>query len=564
MKLVNFSVTNFRSVTAAHRIGLSDVTVLIGRNNEGKSNILRALDVAMTLLQRHADLDGRRSRVILGYYPSPYVWKRDFPVQLQGRRASTQTIMRLEFELSPSEVEQFRSEIGVSLNGLLPLEIKVGKDEEPQIKVIKSGRGSATLAAKSGRIAKFVASKIHFNYIPAVRTDEASIELVSKLLAQELRSLEDDPRYIESLQAIADLQQPVLDRVAATLQAPLKEFLPSIRSVSVEISEAGRRGALRRGVNVVVDDGTPTSLEFKGDGVKSLAALGLLKFQNFRAGTSLLAIEEPESHLHPGAIHQVNDIIRSISSTSQIIITTHNPLFVDREDVRSNIIVNEGSAKPARSIAAVRDLLGIKASDNLTNANFVLVVEGEEDVIALKGLLPFLSSKLAAAIKGHHLIIEPVGGAGNLSYKLSLLRSALCTTHVLLDGDDAGREAFEKAEADGLCSIATCTLITCNGMAQAEFEDCIDPTIYRDAVLREFGVDLARASFRGNLKWSQRVKATFLDQGKPFTERICGRVKHLVATEVAKTPGAALNAHKRNSIDALVSSLERFVRVRTS
>lgn len=561
MKLKNFSVTNFRSVTAAHRIGLSDVTVLIGRNNEGKSNILRALDVAMTLLQRHAELDGRRSRVVLGYHSSPYAWKRDFPVQLQGRRRSTQTILRLEFEFSQLEIDEFRSEIGVNLNGLLPLEIKIGKDDEPEIKVVKSGRGSATLAAKSGRIAKFVASKIHFNYIPAVRTGEDSIELVSRLLSQELRSLEDDPKYIESLQAIADLQKPILDRVAETLQAPLKEFLPSIKSVRVEISEAGRRGALRRGVDVVVDDGTPTSLEFKGDGVKSLAALGLLKFQNSRDGSSLLAIEEPESHLHPGAIHQVNEIIRSISSKSQIIITTHNPLFVDREDVRSNIIVNDGSAKPARTISAVRDLLGIKASDNLTNANFVLVVEGDEDAIALRGILSALSSKLAYALKGNHLVIESIGGAGNLSYKLSLLRSALCATHVLLDGDDAGRRAFEKAEADGLCQISGCTFINCNGMGQAELEDCFDPEIYREAVLNEFGVELKGARFRGNSKWSERVRATFLDQGKQFNDRICGRVKFIVATEVSKSATTALNPHKRNSIDALVAALERMVRL---
>jgi putative ATP-dependent endonuclease of OLD family len=54
VRLVNFSVTNYRSITVAHKIGISDVTVLIGKNNEGKSNLLRALDVAMHLLQLHA------------------------------------------------------------------------------------------------------------------------------------------------------------------------------------------------------------------------------------------------------------------------------------------------------------------------------------------------------------------------------------------------------------------------------------------------------------------------------------------------------------------------------
>ena len=45
MKLVEFSVTNFRSIT--HKIKLQDMTVLVGKNNEGKSNLLTALNVAM-------------------------------------------------------------------------------------------------------------------------------------------------------------------------------------------------------------------------------------------------------------------------------------------------------------------------------------------------------------------------------------------------------------------------------------------------------------------------------------------------------------------------------------
>ena len=122
----------------------------------------------------------------------------------------------------------------------------------------------------------------------------------------------------------------------------------------LEISESSRRFSLRRDVSVVIDDGTPTLLEYKGDGVKSLAALGLLKSQNAPTGASILAIEEPESHLHPAAIHQVHEIIRSISQTSQVIVTTHNPLFVDRENIKSNVIVTNGGATPAKNIAAIK------------------------------------------------------------------------------------------------------------------------------------------------------------------------------------------------------------------
>jgi energy-coupling factor transporter ATP-binding protein EcfA2 len=564
MQLVQFSATNYRSITSAHRITFANVTVLIGRNNEGKSNLLRALEAAMNLLKQHALASPspiRNRRLYLGDVGNvAYVWKRDFPVQFQNRRTSTQTLLKLDFHLDEDECRQFKDEIGSSINGLLPLEIKIGKDQELQIRLVKSGKNTTALAAKSAQIARFVANRIHFNYIPAVRTDNTTIELIGGLLSQELRTLESDPRYLNALKTIAELQQPILDELATRVHGPLKEFLPSIKSVALEISESNRRFSLRRDVSVVIDDGTPTLLEYKGDGVKSLAALGLLKSQKSLTGASILAIEEPESHLHPAAIHQVNEIIRSISQTSQVIVTTHNPLFVDRENIKSNVIVTNGGATPAKNIAAIRDILGIKASDNLTHANYALVVEGEEDAIALRALLPVLSEKISKALRNNMLIVEPIGGAGNLSYKLSLLRNSLCAVHTLLDGDQAGRNAYAKAESDSLISVADCTFINCNGMTEAEFEDCLDLNVYREVILNEQGVDLTSTKFRGKDKWSDRLRTTFLDQGKPFNDAILMKAKYLVATATVKNPREALNEHKRNSINALVSALERMIK----
>jgi putative ATP-dependent endonuclease of the OLD family len=229
--------------------------------------------------------------------------------------------------------------------------------------------------------------------------------------------------------------------------------------------------------------------------------------------------------------------------------------------VSSNILVTEGGARPAKSISAIRDLLGVRASDNLSSASFALVVEGQEDLVALRALLPHLSEKVGRALRNHQMVIEPISGAGNLSYKLSLLRTFLCGTHSLLDGDDAGRNAFAKAERDGLVSVANCTHILIKGFKQAEFEDCIDVDVYREAVLQDYGVDLTKPEFKGNEKWSARIKDCFMSQGKDMSESLLARVKLSVAKSIEKSPEAALHPMKRGSIDALVAALEKALSV---
>lgn len=561
MKLIYFSVTNFRSITAAHKISLHETTVLIGRNNEGKSNILKSLDTAMRILQSHA-IETRRvqSRFVRRRDENSYCWERDFPINFQGRKSGLQTIFKLEFTLSDDDIELFKEKIKSKINGSLSLEIKIGKDDEPVIRVVdKRGKGGSTLNAKSAKIAEFIARNIVFNYIPAVRTDTEAMDVVRKMLSIKMRILERHEEYQAALETIRKIQEPVLKELGDKIKIPLQEFLPSVKNVTIEIPEDARRLSLRSEFEIIVDDGTPTSLVYKGDGVKSLAALGLLKDRISNTGASIIAIEEPESHLHPAAIHQLNTVITSLGNNNQVVLTTHNPLFVDRNDIKSNIIVNSGKATPAKNTKQIREILGIKASDNLTNASYVLVVEGEDDVIALKALLPEMSDTIAKSLKSNLLVIEQIGGAGNLPYKLTLLNNSLCVYHCLLDNDEAGREAFQKAENEKLLSIKNNTFVTCNGSPNSEFEDCLNVSTYAGDVLDTFGVDLTTNSFRGNKKWSDRVRSIFLNDGKPWSSTVESKVKDVVAYAVKKSPNTALNEHKRNSIDALVKSLESLI-----
>lgn len=555
MRLVSFSVTNFRSITDAHKIPIGDSTVLIGRNNEGKSNVLRALSIAMKALTSHAADEASAYRNTQEMHA--YSWRRDFPISLQGRKSGLESIFRLEFELTPTETEEFRETFKNNLNGSLPIEVKFGKNNLAEINVRKQGPGGPSLSAKSEKVAKYIAEHIQFVYIPAVRTEDEALSVVQEMMSNELAQLERNDEYVAALQKIADLQQPILDKVSNSIQKSLTLFLPGIKEVTVRVPSSARKVALRSQCEVEIDDGSKTLLEYKGDGVKSLAALGLLKDKEIADGASIIAIEEPESHLHPGAMHSLREVIETLTANNQVVLTTHCPLFVDRASIGRNILIDRSKAKPARDIASIRSLLGVRASDNLVNASHVLVVEGEEDVVALSALLPSLSPILAKALKQFSLVIEQIGGAGNLSYKLSLLSNALCVSHVLLDHDDSGKKAYDKAISDKTLHVADMTFVSCKGMPQSEMEDTFDPVIYEKVVLHEFGVDIKDPVFRGNAKWSERVKACFEKQGKPWTDAMKAQVKAVVAEAISKNPSAALNIHKRSAVDALVAALER-------
>jgi predicted ATPase len=554
VRLASFSITNFRSIVGTNKVPLYDLTVLIGKNNEGKSNILRALSIAMRTLAAHAD---EPTSIRIAASERRYLWNRDFPIALQRNPGKRESVFRLEFSLDTAECEEFRQKIQSSLNGTLPIELRFGRVRDPEIRVAKRGPGGTALSKKSAKIAKYIASKIEFNYIPAVRTEEEAESVVQEMLAQELARLEENPEYIDALQKISDLQQPVLDQVSASIKRSLSQFLPNINAVQVQVPPGARKVALRNQCRVEIDDGAATLLQHKGDGVKSLAAIGLLKDkQETRGAASIVAIEEPEAHLHPGAMHSLREVIEALARVNQVVITTHCPLFVNRHNPNRNVLIDSNSAKPAKDISAIRALLGVRASDNLVNAGHVLVVEGDEDAVILSALLPGLSDGIAKALRQHLLVIEPMRGAGNLAYILALLANALCTTHVLLDNDEAGRRAFENAQTQGLLTIADVTFTNCRGAPNSELEDCLDPATYTSAVLRDFGVELRAPQFRGNKKWSDRVRACFQAQGKLWNDKIEGQVKAIVAECISSSPSTALIPHHAGTVTALVRALE--------
>ena len=379
------------------------------------------------------------------------------------------------------------------------------------------------------------------------------------MIETELKVLDSNDEYTNAVDVINKLQQDVLDNISRQIISPMREFLPALRNIQIKISNDKRRNALRRNAEIIIDDGTATSIQQKGDGIKSLTALAMLNISEQRDCVSVIAIEEPESHLHRESAWQLYDRICSLALNHQVVLTTHSPLFVNRTNLSENIIVNEGKAIPVKKVKEIRDVLGIKVSDNLVNAENILIVEGEDDKIALERILPSMSEKARKALQNGTLLIDYIGGAGNLPYKLSFYRNLQCKYHVLLDNDDAGRQAGAEAEEQGLLEMRNTTYTVCNGSPNAEIEDCYEKEVYAGIISDKYGVDINVPEFRNNHKWSDRIADCFKSQGKQWNSTVEKKVKLAVANSLPITADRALNQYKRSSIDALVAALERLL-----
>lgn len=559
MKLVAFSVRNYRSIVEAYKLSLGNYTVLVGPNNEGKSNIVKAIALSLSVLTKSRPFQ-RARRAPVRYNRSgfrfDFDWTRDYPISLQGKFPSGRSEITLEFALTDSDFEEFRKDVGVNLTTNLKIKLGFGP-EDASFEVLMKGRGKKTLNSKRAEISHFIRTRVSSQYISALRPSEMALELVDGLIEGELSGLEADPNYQRLIEQLQKLQQPTLDKIADKLLVTVADFVPGVKGVRIT-NELGR--AFRTNFNILVDDGVETELSSKGDGIISLTTMALMKHvseESIGEGSLILLIEEPESHLHPEAIHGLRQVLKDISKDQQVIITTHSPILVEREQVSQNILVGGGRAARAKQISDIRNALGIQMADNLIGAYAVLLVEGKEDRDLLSCWLAVLSPQLRSALSRRLLVIDHLGGATNLHYKVTFYKQNVYNIHAFMDNDDDGRRSTQNALEKNVLDPADYNLATCQGMQNSEIEDLLVLSAYAPFVEREFGVNLDQPRFRhSDAKWTNRVEELFKLSGKIWNKSEKMKVKRVVVDACVEKGISSLNAHRRGPIDNLVASLD--------
>lgn len=513
MKLSHFTIENYRSITTKSEITFGDFTVLVGRNNEGKTNVLRALDLALGCVGEKSLFSPSPLVRMSAHHELGYDWLRDYPVQLQETCPDGGSHFELVFALEPEELQQ-----GPLVDASQFVKLSILFLNRSCTAELSSGSTHFT-KARAREISSFLRRLLSNVYIPAVRTDQTAREALERTIAQRLRVLERNPEYVQALGLVKELENKELEQISKQLIEPLKLFLPGVEDV--HIVPYGYRypfDGYGRAYDVRVNDGVETSIDQKGEGIQSLLSLAILRGSAKSGSSTVLIVEEPESHLHPGAMRELEKVLQQIATgQSQVIISTHNPVFVKRDEVSSNYIVGEGEIHPARSISDIRETLGVSVSDNLTNAERVIVVEGMGDRKVLERLFAHRYLEIKDILHDGRLAVVAVRGMNNLAYELTRLQSELCDFIVLYDDDQAGRDAINEAEqkqlfADKTTQAVPVTRVDCKS---SELEDFISPNLYVPIVCEYFklayddsneGKENRGMLVNGRHKWSDRVK----------------------------------------------------------
>ena len=176
-------------------------------------------------------------------------------------------------------------------------------------------------------------------------------------------------------------------------------------------------------------------------------------------------------------------------------------------------------------------MLGVKLADNLISCNYKLFVEGVTDKKIVEALL-YKIPKVKNALVNNEISIEALGGASKLLSKLYESNNTIFDYYVLLDDDESGHDAYEKAKAQSLIDPSKITFTKCIGKSISEFEDLLKPEIYIDTINSKYGMHLKQSDFNSMKKWSEQLRICFLTEGKPWDDDLEAEIKELVADTV--------------------------------
>jgi putative ATP-dependent endonuclease of OLD family len=455
-RITRLRVAGYRSVGEAIEIAFPDdrPVVLVGENNAGKSNIVRALGLALGQFwpgnhepEDHEFYGRDKDR--------PIVIEVTFDsLDLFGEKYE-KVIWR--YDPTVDEPPYFRGQEPITLHeGFI-------KNEHRDTCICVTVEADRNLNYHLGYSSKWtLLSRLMHRFHRALQSQAELRGDLEDLFAQ----VKDRFRQVPEFAAFSgDLDEQFRDLVAGMphrLEIDFEAYNPTNFFHALRLQAA--------------EGDEPRTLEEMGTGEQQVLALAFAHaYAKAFHGGIVLVVEEPEAHLHPLAQQWLAQRLKERCADGlQILITTHSPAFLDMEGLEGIVRVDKGDqgtrvrqlsrdefvaesvrlGAPADRVtaASILPFYAANATASLMSGFFargVVLVEGPTEALAL----PLLFAARGFSVEPEGIAVLSVGGKGNLA-KWSRLYASFGIASYLIFDNDQDDDASGGKRRDALRSVA--------------------------------------------------------------------------------------------------------------
>lgn len=334
MNISRLVLRRFRSVRS-DVIGLHNPLFLVGKNGSGKSNVVDAfafLSECMslplhTVFENRGGINAVRYRAGTKSRPGNFAIRVEFsfpngsPVsgwyafEIKGLPDYTFSVVREKCSLAVGGSHQWFDRTGeyfhTNVTGLLPaleaaaLALPIIGGAQEFAPVVRGLGAMRVFSIQPAKVQELQEPDAGTN----LKSDGSNLASVLQLLGRE------DKKKLERLCEVLGTIVPETTKVRTVKHG---------KRLSLEFTQEWK------------SNGEDKSVKFEAFSMSdgTLRALGILSSFFQKSIPTLIAIEEPESTIHPEALGSILDVIRSYARNTQIVVTTHSPELLDAKWIR--------------------------------------------------------------------------------------------------------------------------------------------------------------------------------------------------------------------------------------